>query len=257
MYSYQDCYKILSIESDCDWAEVRKAYKQKIQKWHPDRITDSAMKSSAEDKLKELNLAYEQLSGYYKTHGSLPIQDQAVDFIQDEPVTEASRPRPRSKPAQKTDSSYKSRDPAAPQAKQPRTLIPLVIFTVIGLSIYAWLDVDKANNHSTNEQESNPQAPENNEFSENLKTDSNTTSDTPVSSKDYEVSQTEESYPDGAIEYFTIGSSVGEVLQIQGPPDSVAGNIWFYGESSIEFEDGVVKDWKRTAEYPLKAHIDL
>lgn len=256
MYSYQDCYKILSIESGCDWAEVRKAYKQKIQKWHPDRIADSAMKSSAEDKLKELNLAYEQLSGYYKTHGYLPIEDKPAVFIEDKLDTELSRPGPQSQPVQKSESSYKRPYTATPHVSQPRTLIPLVIFTIIGLSIYSWLDVDKANNHSTHEQESNPEAPENNKFSENLKTDS-IDNNTPASSKDNEVSNPDVSYPDGAIEYFTIGSSVGEVLHIQGPPDSVAGNIWFYGESSIVFEDGVVKDWKRTAAHPLKAHIDL
>lgn len=262
MYSYHDCYKILAIESTSDWAGVRKAYKQKIQKWHPDRITDSIKKSSAEDKLKELNLAYEQIYTYYKKHGCLPPQDNPSEVIEDKIESKPSRSRPYSKPIPEADSSYRSDDTPAPHLTRPGKLLPLVIFTVIGLSFYILLDTDKPDAHSTQKLDS--PAPENRTFSASRNTDNNsknntmtTIDDTLSLSADNEMSQLEEDRYKEMVEYFTIGTSVGEVLRIQGPPDLVVDNTWFYGESSIEFEDGVVKDWKRNANHPLKAHIDL
>lgn len=53
-------------------------------------------------------------------------------------------------------------------------------------------------------------------------------------------------------EYFTYGSTLGEVVLIQGPPDKTIGDVWFYGESEIHFEDGLVIEWLRTANNPLK-----
>ncbi len=262
MYSYHDCYKILSIEPSCDWPGVRKAYKQMIQKWHPDRITDSVIKSSAEDKLKELNLAYEQLSVYYKTHGYLPQQEKPEDVVADKVESKPARSRPKSRPvakSDKTDKVNRRNSSSAPlNISNPSTLLSLLVFTVIGLVLYTLLDIETPRDRSTQDMDSSQ--PENSRSTGDFKPGrkDETVFDAKLkSSDDKKNSHSDGDHSNIRKEYFTIGSSVSDVLRIQGTPDSVVNNIWFYGESSIEFEDGVVKDWKRTAASPLKAHMDL
>jgi hypothetical protein len=41
--------------------------------------------------------------------------------------------------------------------------------------------------------------------------------------------------------FFTIGSTENEVLEVQGTPTSVAGNVWSYGFSYVFFRDGKVR----------------
>lgn len=51
-------YEILGVDEDADEDEIRKAYRKKAQKWHPDRSD----KPNAEDKFKEIGEAYAVLS---------------------------------------------------------------------------------------------------------------------------------------------------------------------------------------------------
>ena len=52
---------------------------------------------------------------------------------------------------------------------------------------------------------------------------------------------------------FTIGSTQDEVLAIQGTPTAFNENVWRYGESSVQFRDGRVVDWRTAPGAPLKA----
>ena len=47
------------------------------------------------------------------------------------------------------------------------------------------------------------------------------------------------------IDAFTLGSTRGEVFRIQGRPDSVAGNAYTYGQSTVIFENDRVASWIR------------
>jgi len=55
---YRDYYKVLGISKDANHDEVRKAFRKLARKYHPDVAED---KSTAEEKFKELNEAYEVL----------------------------------------------------------------------------------------------------------------------------------------------------------------------------------------------------
>lgn len=55
---YRDYYKILGISRDASHDEIRKAFRKLARKYHPDVAED---KSTAEEKFKELNEAYEVL----------------------------------------------------------------------------------------------------------------------------------------------------------------------------------------------------
>ncbi|NVM27097.1 MAG: DnaJ domain-containing protein [Desulfobacterales bacterium] len=54
------CFDILELDRDATIDEAKQAYKDLVNIWHPDRFSDNPrLKQKAEDKLKEINEAYE------------------------------------------------------------------------------------------------------------------------------------------------------------------------------------------------------
>lgn len=60
--------------------------------------------------------------------------------------------------------------------------------------------------------------------------------------------------PEGSGGSFGIGSSMVQVLTVQGTPTYVGDNNWKYGESSVQFSDGLVIGWQEKPGSPLKVH---
>lgn len=56
-----DPYKILGISRDATDEEVKKAYRAMARKYHPDNYINSPHAKLAEEKMKEINEAYEQI----------------------------------------------------------------------------------------------------------------------------------------------------------------------------------------------------
>lgn len=60
------CLEILELESAESIDEVRKAYKLLVKVWHPDRFShDSRLQRKAEEKIQQINAAYEQLEVFF------------------------------------------------------------------------------------------------------------------------------------------------------------------------------------------------
>lgn len=57
-------YKILELKPGASPDEVKQAYRQLAKVWHPDRFIDPLQKQEAEEKIKVINQAYEQLKYY-------------------------------------------------------------------------------------------------------------------------------------------------------------------------------------------------
>lgn len=56
-------YRVLDLEPGASWDQVKRSYRELAYVWHPDRYPDDLplLKQKAEDKLKAINIAYDQL----------------------------------------------------------------------------------------------------------------------------------------------------------------------------------------------------
>jgi hypothetical protein len=61
----KQCFQILEVAPNASVEEVSRAYRDLVKVWHPDRFAhDDRLRQKAEEKLKDLNRAYETLSRY-------------------------------------------------------------------------------------------------------------------------------------------------------------------------------------------------
>ncbi len=72
--NYRHCYDLMQLSPDSSWEDLRKHYKHLVQRCHPDRFEqDPVAKEEAEIRLRELNSAFRMLSDYHKSHHRLPF----------------------------------------------------------------------------------------------------------------------------------------------------------------------------------------
>lgn len=61
----EEYYKVLEIKTNASEQEVKQAYRDLVKVWHPDRFThDIKLQKKAEEKLKEINEAYQRIIDY-------------------------------------------------------------------------------------------------------------------------------------------------------------------------------------------------
>ncbi len=104
------CYKVLELEPGASWEQVKQAYRDLAYVWHPDRYPDDRplLKRKAENKLKAINAAYEQLSTH--SHRSTPVRpssrSKAPGSRNSSPNQSASQGAPSSSRSQSTRRSH-------------------------------------------------------------------------------------------------------------------------------------------------------
>ncbi len=57
----KDPYSVLGVSRDATDAEIKKAYRDLAKKYHPDNFANSPLKAQAEEKMKEVNNAYDTI----------------------------------------------------------------------------------------------------------------------------------------------------------------------------------------------------
>jgi len=227
--SFKDCFKILNLETASNLQEVRRAYKQQIQLFHPDRIQSNSSQelSAAEEKIKQLNAAYKILSEYHQQYGRLPN----------------IAPESKASSAAKTSNTVYQR----PTKRQPdfvKTKLLLMGLTtgLITFTIFFVLNEIEPESSTNKTHLLDSVQVEPYSFSNE--------------SKKLEIEKPHTIKPVNKTpkkKFFTIGSGLGEVILSQGEPTRINGNTWYYGKSKIYFEKGEVKEWERHPENPLNA----
>lgn len=69
-----DPYQILNISPSASDEEVKKAYRDLARKYHPDNYHDNPLADLAQEKMKEINEAYDQIQKQRKAGGSAASQ---------------------------------------------------------------------------------------------------------------------------------------------------------------------------------------
>lgn len=75
------CYRTLEVEPGASITKVAQAYRDLVKVWHPDRFQSSArLQKKADEKLKEINLAYERLQNYAgsKSEDSVSLRSETT-----------------------------------------------------------------------------------------------------------------------------------------------------------------------------------
>lgn len=239
-HSFKQCYEILNIQSDSDWNTAKKTYRKLIQKWHPDRQPDPEKKLRATNKIKELTTAYSQLSEYYRQNGELPLYKQHKPIIE-----ESKTDTEKSEKKTKKDNQYKKNPSQQKEQhsdftiknKTHKSAVVLSII-VVSLLVIIYQNIDIALEQIERDIDSPAKAP--NAISKKQKT---------IKDSHKKIVKKKSIRE----KYFSYGSSITEVITVQGPPDKTNGNIWYYGKSEVHFIDGKVSYWYRSADRPLKA----
>ena len=77
----QRALKILDLDRKASMDDINQAYKDSVSVWHPDRFTHNPrLKRKAEEKIKEVNMAYETLKSIHARRQRLDEKEQSTTF---------------------------------------------------------------------------------------------------------------------------------------------------------------------------------
>jgi TPR repeat protein len=117
------CYQILGLEPGASPKAAKKSYRDLVKKWHPDKFAnDPGQRLKAEEKLKEINLAFERVQDHQtaRAHHAInrtPTRRRKSSARSSERSTRASSKQPASPPpapeANETKASEKEKNSAA------------------------------------------------------------------------------------------------------------------------------------------------
>src|SRR5271168_5295814 len=79
MNKISECCRVLDVRSGATYDEVKTAYRDLVQVWHPDRFAgNERLQIAAKNKLTEINLAWEYLSANAFHDGVLVEPQEAM-----------------------------------------------------------------------------------------------------------------------------------------------------------------------------------
>ncbi len=128
----QKCYEILELDSAATVEDAKKAHRDLVSIWHPDRITASnpRLKKKAEEKIKEINVAYQMLVVYFDS-----TQAKALQLNLGRSLHAESAASP-----QKDTVSQRSEPPAAKPKTRFTRLLPIffLISIIVAVLVYTY-----------------------------------------------------------------------------------------------------------------------
>lgn len=66
----KDPYQVLGVERNASEDVIKSAYREQAKKYHPDNYTNNPLSDLAEEKMKEINEAYDQIMSGRSKHGN-------------------------------------------------------------------------------------------------------------------------------------------------------------------------------------------
>lgn len=127
------CFDVLELDKNANIDEIKQAYKDMVNIWHPDRFSsNNRLKQKAENKLKEINEAYEELEVFLSSKRPLG-QKHPYDETTGSAETSHANPRDKS-------NSYKTGEDTATKDRteaffEEGTGIVLNLFSYISSAI--------------------------------------------------------------------------------------------------------------------------
>jgi preprotein translocase subunit Sec63 len=101
--SIHDSYTVLDLAPGCSIEELKLAYKDMVQVWHPDRFAHNPrLGQKAEDKLKQINLAYETLEAAIVQRQAMAMARDVAKDVEQRFERRAAKPRFDPIPANQT-----------------------------------------------------------------------------------------------------------------------------------------------------------
>jgi len=83
------CFEILELDNNVTLDDAKQSYKDLVNIWHPDRFANNPrLKKKSEDKLKEINIAYETIIPFLSSKKSIVPQSIPESKAQNEAKTE-------------------------------------------------------------------------------------------------------------------------------------------------------------------------
>lgn len=117
------CYRVLGLEPGTSLEEVKNAYRDLVNVWHPDRFAhNERLRSKAEEQLKEINLAYDYLLAHVGETSALQTEGGS------------QVPSPATPPAAE---EQQNAPPEERAFEQPRNAFRNIVILVIGLTLIA------------------------------------------------------------------------------------------------------------------------
>jgi len=264
----RECLKLLNLSPDANDQDIKLAYRKAVKQWHPDRHqqASSLVKEKAEKQMQALNTAYTILNDYYDKHGHLPgyISPQTVTPSYSDTHNAQTHESSVSDVDFSSDTAHRQPHTAESNFQQPVTKNKssrLIWFSVIlfGIILYYSFDrtltdtenltSDVTNQINTTKQTSSTTSPElQDKVGEEKDEEELAKANSPFAVKE----RTSAFAPTSNLgiyeepkdsKYFTYGDTGGRVFEIQGVPTKTVGDIWYYGQSEVHFQDGRVKSW--------------
>jgi hypothetical protein len=262
---------LFGLTQDATQTEIKDTYRVLAKVWHPDRFqSDEELRRKAEEKLKEINSAYQLIS---------TTVAEASNGASSRPVSQAEE-SPRSSAAASAHaphryphtSHFNSPSRAKPPTNKKRFAVTLAILLAAGVSVYLWFtqmashvandaNTEKIGKTAALTGASGQSSKEKNQLPKPATNTSAATAETmgahPRTSAVASNRASLVVYPDEdpQVPYFTVGSTKNDVIRIQDPPNKVLGNVFVYGFSRVYFENGRVQSWQLDSSSPLKARM--
>ncbi len=225
----EDDFRALGLEPGASPAEVKRAYRGLVKKWHPDRhhTENYEARALAEEKFREIDQAYRRISKTWgKTSHSRP---SASREFSNGSGSVAPGPRPTVR--------FHQRPPAGFQIFFRTRRVQLLSFSVAVAAFILIVFYPLLSNIGP-ERVLRISKMFGRHFSKK---------EAPGASKPAAPLAPQASSPTvpkpGATAYgrfFTLGSSERQVLDVQGRPTQILGDTWIYGVSEVNFKNGAV-----------------